>query len=586
MAGITGHINLNKVVSISIIQKMSEAIRHRSNYGESIFISQNEHVGLGNIGQSFAVSAIGEKDSTNYGTSLVISLDGEIYNSAALKTILSLDFKLKSNTDSEIILAGYRKWGEGVLQYLKGAFAFVIFDEQDQKVFMARDRFGMKPLYFAIQDHQLFFGSELKAILATGQVEKEIDFSAFADYFVYRYIPSPKTIWKHINKLSPAHYAIIDTNSLEIEITAYWDLDTANHVDEKAVDRVHDLIKNAVKEHTSGEASVGSFLSGGYDSSALVLYMKHLKQQPKTFSIGFAGWEKSEDQFAKVVAEHLGVENETLLADKKSLELISLMPQVYDEPIADISILPTYMVSRKASQSLESVLSGEGADELFGGYAWQHDFYNKSYPESFLAKLKQRVKAQSLIDFYAQAMSMGWFDRDELKKMLHPNLHSYIPQDVHWFYRLHFKDKWSPLKSIQYMDVKCFMGELVLTKVDRGSMANSLQVKMPFLDHELFEYVFQLDEKTYFKKNQTKYLLYQNLKNHLPEKILNRKKQGFVGPDSYYMDLEWYKAQLKNSQMVTLGLVNQEYIDELLTETYNWKLWKLVIMEKWIKEWM
>ena len=155
--------------------------------------------------------------------------------------------------------------------------------------------------------------------------------------------------------------------------------------------------------------------------------MKYLKQRPKTFSIGFEGWEKSEDQFAKIVAEHLGVEHETLLADKKSLELLSLMPQVYDEPIADISILPTYMVSRMASQNLHSVLSGEGADELFGGYTWQHDFYNKSYPESFLAKLKQRIRPQNPVAFYAQAMSMGWFDKGELKKMLHPNLHNYIP---------------------------------------------------------------------------------------------------------------------------------------------------------------
>lgn len=586
MAGITGNINIEKEVSASIIKEMTEAIKHRGLDDVSYFISQNKHVGLGYIGQSFTVSVIEDESSKSAGSSLVVSLDGEIYNGAALKKMLSYDFEFKKNTDSEIILAGYRKWGEEVLQYLKGAFSFVIFDEQNQKIFIARDRFGMKPMYYAIQNNQLLLGSELKAILASEQVEKEIDFSAFADYFVYRYIPSPKTIWKHINKLPPAHYAVIDTNSLSIKIAEYWDLATANHVDVNPEERVHNLFKKAIIEHVSGDLSVGSFLSGGYDSSALVLYMKYLKQRPKTFSIGFEGWEKSEDQFAKIVAEHLGVEHETLLADKKSLELLSLMPQFYDEPIADISILPTYMVSRMASQNLHSVLSGEGADELFGGYTWQHDFYNKSYPESFLAKLKQRIRPQNPVAFYAQAMSMGWFDKGELKKMLHPNLHNYIPEDVHWFYRLHFKEKWSPLKSIQYMDVKCFMGELVLTKIDRGSMANTLQVRMPFLDHELFEYVFQLDEKTYFNKNQTKYLLYQNLKNHLPEKILNRQKQGFVGPDSYYMDVEWYKTQLENSQMVALGLVNQEYIDELLTETYNWKLWKLVIMEQWVKEWL
>ena len=183
-------------------------------------------------------------------------------------------------------------------------------------------------------------------------------------------------------------------------------------------------------------------------------------------------------------------------------------------------------------------------------------------------------------------MAMGWFDNDELKKMLQPELHQHISEDVHWFYRQNFNKTATPLKSIQFMDIKCFMGELVLTKVDRASMANSLEVRVPFLDHELFEYVFGIDEKEYFKKNQTKYLLYKNIETHLPEAILDRKKQGFVGPDAYYMDIQWYKEQLKSSKLVALGIVNQKYIDNLLKETYNWKLWKIVIMEKWAQKWL
>ena len=334
------------------------------------------------------------------------------------------------------------------------------------------------------------------------------------------------------------------------------------------------------------DVPVGSFLSGGYDSSTLVAYMDQLGQKPATFSIGFSKWEKSEDHFAKIVANHLNVPNESVVADETSLRLVDRMAVVYDEPIADISIVPTYMVSQLARSRVKAVLSGEGADELFGGYTWQHDFFNQQYPSSVLDKLKRKLFKNDPVNYYANAMAMGWFDREELKKMLHPDLHQHIPEDVHWFYRQHFKKEVSPLKSIQYMDVKCFMGELVLTKIDRASMANSLEVRVPFLDHRLFEYVFSLNEKAYFKKEQTKYLLYKNIEKQLPQEILERKKQGFVGPDSYYMDLNWYKDQLKNSKLVALNIVNQQYIDDLFTESYNWKLWKLLIMEKWVQQWV
>ncbi|MCB0540215.1 MAG: hypothetical protein KDE33_22045, partial [Bacteroidetes bacterium] len=189
------------------------------------------------------------------------------------------------------------------------------------------------------------------------------------------------------------------------------------------------------------------------------------------------------------------------------------------------------------------------------------------------------------VAFYAHAMAMGWFDAEELKKMLHPRLHKYIPKDVHWFYRKHFKTELTPLKSIQYLDIKCFMGELVLVKIDRASMANSLEVRVPFLDHEMFEEIFNTEEQTYFKQDKTKYVLFENIKNDLPEIILERKKQGFVGPDSYYMNKNWYKNQLKNSILVENKIIRQEYIDALLKEDYDWRIWKILVMEKWFEKW-
>lgn len=594
MCGITGYINLKEAVTSEIIQQMTDSLIHRGPDGGATFISENNHIAFGHRRLSFLdLSEQGKQPMKDNSGQLTITFNGEIYNFLELKQELS-DYHFQTTTDTEVILAGYKKWGINVVNKLKGMFTFALLDESNQKLYLARDRFGIKPLYYTLQDQKLLFASELKAIHASKQVKMEIDFSSFSDYFVYRYIPSPKTIWKNIKKLPPAYYATIDISNLEIKLTEYWKLAEKKPLTASS-DRIADdstlivetdnFLRTSVKQHIYADVPIGSFLSGGYDSSALVHYMNQLKQKPATFSIGFSKWEKSEDQFAKIVANHLDVDNESIIADETSLDYLDKMADVYDEPIADISIIPTYMVSKLARSRVKAVVSGEGADEIFGGYTWQHDFYQQSYPASILDKLKQKLFKNDTVAFYSSAMAMGWFDKDELKKMLHPTLHQHIPEDVHWFYRKNFHQNLSPLKSIQLMDIKCFMGELVLTKVDRASMANSLEVRVPFLDHELFEYIFSLNEKQYFKKEQTKYLLYKNIENSLPKEILERKKQGFVGPDTYYMDLNWYKAQLKNSKLVEYGIINQSYIDELLKETYNWKLWKLLIMEKWFRKW-
>lgn len=589
MCGITGYIDIHNRISPSVIQQMTDTLMHRGPDGGDTYISENGHYALGHRRLSFLdLSEQGKQPMKDNSEKVIITFNGEIYNFPELKKELSDSYEFKTSTDTEVILAGYRKWGIDVVNHLKGMFAFALLDEEKQQLYFVRDRFGIKPLYYVFQNDQLLFASELKAIHAANIIQKEMDFSSFADYFVYRYIPSPKTIWKHIHKLPPAHYATVDLQTLNCKLVEYWTIpvDNQQQSDQQMIEQVGSILQESVRQHMYADVPVGSFLSGGYDSSTLVAYMDQLGQKPATFSIGFSKWEKSEDHFAKIVANHLNVPNESVVADETSLRLVDRMAVVYDEPIADISIVPTYMVSQLARSRVKAVLSGEGADELFGGYTWQHDFFNQQYPSSVLDKLKRKLFKNDPVNYYANAMAMGWFDREELKKMLHPDLHQYIPEDVHWFYRQHFKKEVSPLKSIQYMDVKCFMGELVLTKIDRASMANSLEVRVPFLDHRLFEYVFSLNEKAYFKKEQTKYLLYKNIEKQLPQEILERKKQGFVGPDSYYMDLNWYKDQLKNSKLVALNIVNQQYIDDLFTESYNWKLWKLLIMEKWVQQWV
>ncbi len=586
MCGIVGYIDTQNQVDKTMFAQMVNTLQHRGPDDSGVFFSDDNHIALGHRRLSFLdLSTAGKQPLSNSTQTIWITFNGEIYNYLELKEQLSSHYTFTTETDTEVLLAAYQTWGISFINTLKGMFAFGIYDESKSKLYIVRDRFGIKPLYYTKTKNQLIFASELKAILASDLVKKQVDYSSLTDYFVYRYIPSPKTIWKNVYKLPPATYIEIDTQTLTENTVEYWNIDAANtsQPNEQLIEEIDALLQQAVKEHTRADVPIGSFLSGGFDSSALVHYMKTLQQNPETFSIGFSKWEKSEDQFAAIVAKHLQVNNTAVVADEESLSLIDKMADVYDEPIADISIVPTYMVSNLARTKVKAVLSGEGADEIFGGYTWQHDFMQKPQ-QGWLSKLFG--KKENTVNFYAQAMAMGWFDAEELRLMLHPRLHNYINNDVHWFYRQHFKPTLSPLKSIQYLDMKCFMGELVLTKIDRASMANSLEVRVPFLDHTLFEKVFSCNESFYFKSYQTKYLLFENIKNHLPKSILSRKKQGFVGPDSYYMNLDFYRKELSNSSLVKLQIVNQTYIDELLKETYNWKLWKILVMEKWFKRWI
>jgi len=557
MCAISGIISKN-TVHAPTIQKMVDAQTHRGPDGEGVVLLENNTIGLGHNRLAFLdLTAAGKQPMASMDNTCWITFNGEIYNFQELKSELSSFYSFTTNSDTEVLLAAYQHWGVSFVDRLKGMFAFALVDLKKNKAVVVRDRFGIKPLYYTFQNDSLYFASELKGILATGQIERQIDFSAFADFFVYRYIPSPKTIWKNIHKLPAAQCMVVDLSDLSFEIKEYWQLTDEQSPNglNKAIADTKKMLEVSVNNHTRADVPIGSFLSGGYDSSALVYLMKKQQLDPSTFSIGFSQWEKSEDQFAKIVADHLQVKNKSVLADENSLELMQKMPQVYDEPIADISIIPTFMVSELARKEVKAVLSGEGADELFVGYTWQHDFYDKMYPSSWLGKLKNKFKPIDTVKFYANAMAMGWFDEQELHKMLQPHLHPFIPEDVHWFYRNNFKADLSPLKA-----------ELVLTKIDRASMANSLEVRVPFLDHQLVEYLFSLDESVVHDPMQTKRLLFDNIKNGLPKSILERKKQGFVGPDQYYMQIDWYKKELKNSKLVALNIVRQAYIDELLNE--------------------
>lgn len=590
MCGIAGQINFSKQVDEKNIIAMTEAIRHRGPDGDGVYLNKSKTVGLGHRRLSFLdLSEAGKQPMTNEDCSLWITYNGEIYNYIELREELEkCGHQFRSHTDTEVILHGYEEWGTEVLQKLKGMFAFGIWNEKKQELFLARDRFGIKPLYYYHQNENFVFASEIKAIKANEKVTATLDYTSFADYFVYRYVPSPKTIWNEVKKLPPAHFLLLKADG-SVQTKKYWSIPFAEKAisDKEAIEKFDDLLLTSVRTHARSDVPVGSFLSGGYDSSALVYYMSRFGYAPSTFSIGFENWNVSEHLFAEMVAKQYGTNHHSLILESQSLDLLDHLSWVYDEPNGDISIIPTFLVSKEASKNVKAVMSGEGADEMLVGYQWQKEFQPQQ--SSLFEKMKSLFQTNSnphIVQYYANSMAMGRFDKAELEKLLHPEVQQAINKNVDWFYKENFRDDLPDLKSIQQMDVSCFMGEQVLCKVDRASMANSLEVRVPFLDHEICEFVFGLSSNVYYKKDETKHLLYQNIKNHFSKEILERKKQGFVGPDKYYMNMAWYETRLNDSKLVKDKIVNARYIQQLLANEDHWRLWKVAVMETWYRRWV
>ncbi len=589
MCGIAGQVNLGRPIVEQDINAMNDALRHRGPDGFGTYLNESKTVGLGHRRLSFLdLSEAGKQPMSAADGKLWITYNGEVYNYVELRAELEgKGYQFKSHTDTEVILHGYEEWGHDVLKRLKGMFALAIWDENRKELFLARDRFGIKPLYYYHQNGNFVFASEIKGIKANITVNTTLDLTSFADYFVYRYVPTPKSIWNEVKKVPVASYLILKADG-STEVKQYWNVPFAENTisDKDAVEKFDELFLNSVKTHARSDVPVGSFLSGGYDSSAIIYYMSRFGYTPSTFAIGFEGWDVSEHLFAEMVAKQYHTDHHNLILESQSLDLLDHLVWVYDEPNGDISTIPTYLVSQEAAKSVKAVMSGEGSDEFLVGYQWQKEYEPKR--SSLKEQLLSLVRSDSnpyILRYYANAMAMGRFDSNELQKLLHPDLHQNINPNPDWYYHSLYNKSLPDLKAIQVMDVKHFMGELVLAKIDRASMANSLEVRVPFLDHEICEFVFQLKSDVYYKKSETKHLLYQNIKGHLPNEVLQRKKQGFVGPDKYYMNLPWYESRLNESRLVKDGIVNGGYIQQLLANKDHWRLWKVAVMETWYRRW-
>jgi asparagine synthase (glutamine-hydrolysing) len=591
MCGITG-IVLKTKISREELNDSVQSLMHRGPDGNGIFVSEDEKIGFGHSRLSFIeLSDSGKQPFKNDDDSLVITFNGEIYNYLEIQfELIELGITFQTQTDTEVILKAYEYWGEEMMPKLKGMFAFAIYNRKENSIFICRDRFGIKPLYYFVSNCAFAFGSELKALFTFSEIPKKIRRESVATFLANRYVPVPHTIWENIFQVPAANYLKINLENFEFQLVEYWKL----KFDEKIEDRnqtgneINAILTNAVRQHLISDVQVGTFLSGGIDSSLLSLKMKELDYKPlDAFTIGFDDWDKSEHFFARKVAESLHFNLHEALEESFTLDSVNHLMYHYDNPIADISILPTFSVSRLARKNVKAVLSGEGADECFAGYWWQQPAQFQF--QSKFEKVKSKffgIQFDQIKSHYIQANSMGLFDFAELKEAFSEDWQPSIPKDPFAHINKFQVKGISTLKQIQYLDLKLFMSELVLAKIDRASMANSLEARVPFLDHDLVEKVFSLAQEQYFDPNKQKTILRNMLVNKVPSEIYDRKKQGFVGPDKFYENTEVYAAKLTNGRLINEGVINSKYIQKLIENNDTWRLWKLFVLENWWEQWM
>lgn len=590
MSAITGNWNKCDNIDKALFESMHNTLLHRGKNDFFSYFFKNDNIAI-------ACSQLIKQENTKYfglnkmNEKIYLISDSKIYNYTDIRQQLEAkNYIFQSNTDNELLLYAFIEWNTDMFCKIEGGFAIAIINETTKQILLARDKFGIKPLYYYLNNAQFVFASEIKAIIQDKNIKRAINYSSMCDFFVYRYVPSPNTIYNNIFKVKPSCYLIIDKN-FEIKEEEYWQLKTDNISSKRQtiVKEIDTMIRNNVYNLLANNNDIYSFLSGGYDSSLIVKYIADYRKNINTFSVGFENWEHSEHKYASIVSKKFHTSHNSIILSSDSLDIIDDIMYYYDDPIADISIIPSFFLSQYSSKYNQLFFSGDGADELFAGYSWHKKYLWNISKEQIKDAKKWKWKLPINhydISSYQKAMEMGSFDSLELQTLLTTNLHQYIRNDSHYFYKQYYNDSHIRPKHFQILDIKCFMSELVLTKMDRASMANSIELLLPFLNSQLYDKILQLNPKVYFDEKQQKVILYKILKHQLPRQILNRSKQGFTGPDNYYMNIEWYKSKLHNSELVKNNIINQHAIDKYIQDKEHWKLWKILVFEKWYKKWI
>jgi asparagine synthase (glutamine-hydrolysing) len=584
MCGISGVVEPKIKHKDKVIEAMVSRIIHRGPDEDGFYVDKN--VGLGMRRLSIIDLSSGHQPITSEDENLLIFFNGEIYNYLELKkTLVEKNYKFKTDSDTEVILHMYEEYGEKMLTQLRGMFTFCIYDIEKKEVFVARDFFGIKPLYYLVQNEKIVaFSSEAKSFLSFPGFVPEVNDSAVYNYLSFQYNPLVESFFKDVYKLPPAHYMRINLASGEADIKKYWSFDFSQdrELDEKKtkIDLLY-TIKDSVRHHMIADVPVGAFLSGGIDSSIITTLMQDIRGEKKikTFTVG---WDTlTEGNEAKETSDALGTDHTEITIDPK--EYFSVLGKAvyhFDEPVADPSAIGIYFLAQEAAKSVKVVLSGEGSDELFGGYniyttpfasnkmLWLPkpilDFAIK-LPFNFFGKNYLRRVNQKLEDWYfgQKYFSDSIFDRGEIKKIWKGE-----KEDFQSMSPLYKKiSKHSDSTKMQYIDINTWLVGDILAKADKMTMAHSLELRVPFLDIEVAELARTLPDRFKWNNGVTKYLLREAFSRVVPESTRNRRKLGFPTPIRDWMTKESvgiYDSILKNKYINER--LDMEYIKKLISD--------------------
>jgi asparagine synthase (glutamine-hydrolysing) len=630
MCGIVGFLT-SKAADIperEILRKMRDALIHRGpdDLGEYIRTpdEQGPFVFFGHRRLSIIDLGTGHQPLSNEDETVWVVLNGEIYNFQELKNRLEiLGHQFKTRSDTEVIAHAYEEYKEHCFQYFNGMFAIGIWDEKRKQLVLARDRLGKKPLYYSCINGDFLFASELKAMMLYPAFPRKVDPVSLAKYLFFEFIPSPHTIFKEAKKIPAASYLVWDNKG--IGVRQYWSpfepQKRENNLSEVEAElRIMELLTESVKRRLISDVPLGVFLSGGIDSSTITaLAQKEVPGKIKTFSIGFEDPSFDESKYASLASRYIGTEHhEQTMTPDDLLNIVPRLPEILDEPMADASILPTYLLSKFTRGHVTVALGGDGGDELFAGYptylahkfAMQYgrylevlhpaiSFLGNLLPVSddnisFDFKVKRFLSGIGYPDGIRNSVWLGSFPFAENQRVLSPEVLSQFSQDrlAEDIY-LHegeypYNDR---ITKLQYLDLKLYFQESVLVKVDRASMACSLEVRAPFLDFELVEFVMNLPSTLKLKGFTSKYILKKAMKNWIPDNVINRPKKGFGVPIG-----KWVKGPLNTLFREMLAydrirgerFLKPEYVDQLLQDHLLNKrdnrkqLWTLLVWELWM----
>lgn len=604
MCGICGFINNG--YDNKCLYNMNQQISHRGPDDEGYYI--DDSVGLAQKRLSIIdLSTSGKQPMSDNKGDIIVSFNGEIYNYKEIRSELkSKGYIFNSNTDTEVIIYAYKCWGTECLSKFNGMFAIALWDHQSKTLILARDRIGIKPLYYYKKDNEFIFGSELKPIIKHPRFNKKINKEAVNLYLTFGYIPCPHTIYSETYKLEAGKYLIYKNG--QVQINTYWDvLQVKNkvsferHINENNyVDELDRLLTSSVRMRLVGDVPVGAFLSGGIDSSLIVALMqKETKEKVKTFSIGFENQEFNEANYAKDIASYLGTDHtELYIKDDQLLSLVEDMVKYYDEPFYDSSSIPTMLVSKLAKEKVTVSLSGDGGDELFCGYKTYSHIKKLSYLHILPKFIKKGIgilgrlynkDISRVLDYTGDISNLVI----NLKCIFSEKERNAILLECVDFDRgiEHFRS-YSEIKKKDILDIemisdiKSYMVDDILTKVDRASMKYSLEARVPLLDHRVVEFSMRTPLSLKVKKNEMKYLLKQVLYRYLPKSYTNRPKKGFSVPIE-----QWVRGPLKSDidrvfdydfidkqKIFNPQVLRDEYENSRLTSK---QIWSIYIFQLW-----